>query len=177
MEPFTVIEGEVYDAILANAKAACIGGSSAVREDRGDRQRALHEDQLVGQLGEYAICRWFGAPEYYFERRARINADPLVGDDGEDFFGQIDVKTSLMRGSGPRWGYRLLVRPRERHDGNRYVLALVDQVQAPATVWLMGWAHDSQFEWKEGDGPLKGAWAIWAFDLEPMSTIHAPVAA
>lgn len=180
-EPFTIIDGELFDSIEVNAKAACIGGSSAVRQDRAGRARALHEDQIVGQCGEYAICKWFGDPDFYFQRRADINLNPLVGDGGEDYVGQIDVKTTLMRGGSRLRGfYHLAVRQRERHSGNRYVLALCDSSCPPITVWLMGWAHDSELAHVEVNGPLAGAFTMKAKDLRPMSSLEPvsmPIAA
>jgi nitrate reductase NapE component len=131
----------------------------------------LIEDQLVGQLGELALHRYMGAEEMYFQRRAEIDKNPLVGDGGSDF-GCIDVKTSLMRRSKPHELYRLAVRPRERHDESIYILALVETLTPPIKVVFVGWAYGFDIKHISTEGTFKGAYVMPASELIPMRLLR-----
>lgn len=153
------------------AKAACIGGQSSVRGD--DRAEKLLEDQTVGQLGQMALAVWKdGHIGEYLMQRAAANAYPTQGDGGADLIGSnIDVKSSLMRGSDDPMQYRLAVRPAEMHDGWVYVLACVPQ-QMDA-VHLVGWATstDLQLRPPESEGVFAGARTLFADELRPLPPI------
>lgn len=164
--PYTDIDGMDYDRVAAHARNACLGGLSNVR-DVVDRQRSLEEDQLVGQLGEFALYKYLGIPESYYERRKQIDLNPWASD-GHTDFANMDVKTSLMRASKVPWSYHLVVRPRERQDGNVFVLAVVDQLKPPARVQLVGWAKDEELEFCP-TGVFAGAWVRKGTGLHPMT--------
>jgi hypothetical protein len=153
------------------AKAACLGGQSSIRA--GDRMEKLLEDQTVGQLGQMALAVWKdGHIGEYLMQRAAANNYPTHGDGGADLIGSnIDVKTSLMRGSDDPMQYRLAVRPAEMHDGWVYMLAVVPQ-QMDA-VHLVGWATstDMQARPPEDAGHFMGARTLFADELRPLPPI------
>jgi hypothetical protein len=162
------------------AKLSQIGGKSSVRTH--DRTSALIVDQLVGQLGEYALSIYlFGEPSRYYIQRMSSNLNPRIGDNGQDILGcNLDVKTSLMRASPDPFMYRLAVRPNELHPNHVFVLALVkpnDEGQilfdVPIFVYLIGWASSSMFT-KEpnGIGPFLGAHIINASELKELPPIR-----
>lgn len=113
--------------IADDARAASIGGKSHIRSAK-DRRDKLKEDQLTGLIGNYCLSLWWsGSGKPYREMRDEQNLNPFKGDGGRDLPNcQIDVKTSMMRGSKDPLNYRLFVREKERHKGNTYVLALID---------------------------------------------------
>lgn len=155
------------------AKAACIGGSSSVRDDI-DRMERLMEDQTVGQLGQMALAIWKdGHMGEYLIQRAAANQYPTHGDGGADFVGgNIDVKASLMRASEDPMLYRLAVRPAEMHDGWVYVLALVEPFMVG--VQLVGWALSSDLTAKPAasEGTFAGAYVINAPELRPLPPLE-----
>jgi len=127
--------------IYNNAQKASLGGRSNVRGK--DRSSNLLTDQIVGQLGTYALSMFlFGNPKKYLETRDLANTNPWSGDNGYDLIGvRADIKTSLMRRSKDPMTYNLIVRPRETHPDWIYILGLVDQIRRP-TVYLMGWTKE-----------------------------------
>lgn len=168
MIPTTKVDGEILERIRGHAEKAWLNGKSHVRTS--DRATKGMEDQLVGQLGEYALARYFGVEEQYFNRRLLIEEQPYLGDGGSDLpREQVDVKTSLMRGSQNPERYNLLVRPAERHDGNIYVLALVKSLVAPVHVLLVGWCTEADLPSKPAEkGIFEGAYRLPATKLRPM---------
>lgn len=163
----TTVSGPTLERIRSNAEKAWINGASHIRG--GDRSRMGPEDQLVGQLGEYAIAKYFGVDESYFARREEINRNPYVGDGGSDLVGfNVDVKTSLMRASSNPMKYNLLVRPKELHADTAYVLALVaDASASDIQVRLVGfaWAEDLP-DSVETAGVFRGAYRVPATHLK-----------
>lgn len=169
---YTIVDGPDFQRVKENAELCWINGKSHVRST--DRVEKGPEDQLVGQLGEYALAKFLGDIDGYFERRDLMNLNPTVGDDGSDFGGlPIDVKTSLMRASLKPLSYNLLVRPRERHADNLYVLALVSQIQdTEAKVYLVGFAEDRELPFvPESFGPFKGAFKFEACRLHAVDEL------
>ena len=155
------------------ARNATIGGASQVR---GGAQRLaeLSTDQQVGQLGELALSLYLaGTPLFYQLTRLVRDQTPLVGDDGADVLStNVDVKTSLMRNASvDPMRYRLLVRPRERHDDSVYVLALVPQ--SMDECWLIGWATAADLpSTPAADGPFAGAYVLPATALMPLPPLR-----
>ena len=78
MIPTTKVDGEILERIRGHAEKAWLNGKSHVRTS--DRATKGMEDQLVGQLGEYALARYFGVAEQYFNRRLLIEEQPYLGD-------------------------------------------------------------------------------------------------
>jgi hypothetical protein len=156
------------------ASRAELGGVSRVR-GAADRQAELRTDQAVGQLGELALSRFLGGSPLFYELTRTIrDLDPTQGDGGGDLLAtNVDVKCSLMRASTDLLRYRLLVRPKERHEQLVYVLALVGQdVWQTGTVNLVGWARDCDLpEQCARDGPFAGAYVIPASQLYPLPPI------
>lgn len=154
------------------AQRAQIGGRSSVRDE--DRAAKLAEDQLVGQAGTLAFCKYLygNALGHYLYRSSRWAADraPTVGDGGTDLpGGNVDVKASLIRSPDlPRLKHHLPVRPEELHPGTVYVLALVEE--GALRVYLMGWLTDAHFgpDDKQTAGTFKGAYTRLADELNPL---------
>lgn len=170
--PYTIIDGKDLVVLRENAQKCWLNGKSAVR--MGDRVRFGLEDQLVGQLGELALARFLGHPEKYFERRDEINCHPWEGDGGSDYPGhQLDVKTSLMRRSREPLAYNLVVRPRERHAENLYVLALVPALDREAIrVVLVGFIRDGELPSEpQASGVFAGAYRVAARELHEMGEL------
>jgi hypothetical protein len=116
-----------------------------------------------------------GSPEGYIQARDKANANPLAGDNGVDISGlpNVDIKGSLMRYSNDPLNYRLLVRPKERHDNWIYVLALVPK-ERPYKTYLVGWANDKDLPLKPYDGEIKslhGAYVIEAKNLRKIAEL------
>lgn len=159
------------------AKLAEIGGYSNIRLG-DDRSGNLGIDQLIGQIGQYALSIYlFGEPSRYYIQRMSANLQPTVGDQGQDILGlNVDCKTSLKRNNQDPLTYRLLVRPQERHNNWCYILALVqpngDQkilLTKPIMVQLVGWASDEELPVaREVSGPFKGAHVLRAPHLNPL---------
>jgi hypothetical protein len=151
------------------AAAAEIGGKSNFREP-GERASVLSADQFVGVgLGELACNKYFFSVDAYAQSREARNASPKDGDGGSDSPGwKIDYKTSLARKRN-LLSYNLVVRPRERHDGFIYVLALVreEEIDSPTPeVNLIGWATDEMLDGRMvSDGVFAGAFVMPASRL------------
>lgn len=167
----TIIDDEAFTRIEANAEAAWLNGKSQIRTD--DREKYGMTDQLVGQMGEYALAKFLGDTDGYFARRDLINKTPWKGDGGSDITGHaVDVKTSLMRRQQDPTRYNLLVRPKERHKDNIYVLALVPSLEA-RKVLLVGWLPDYRLNVKlRTEGVLKGTYALNATCLNDMDKLR-----
>jgi hypothetical protein len=170
-----IVDSKFVDLIISNAKKAEIGGRSQIRSCKS-RASNLSEDQLVGQISTYCASMILtGSPEGYIQARDKANANPLVGDNGVDISGlpNIDIKGSLMRYSNDPLNYRLLVRPKERHDNWIYVLALVPK-ERPYKTYLVGWANDKDLPLNPYDGEIKslhGAYVIEAKNLRKIAEL------
>lgn len=169
-----IIHHEHVPFILANAKKAEIGGISHIRTK--NRQSCLSEDQLVGQISTYcASLILTGSSKGYFAAREKANRNPFAGDNGVDIIGlnNVDVKSSLMRRSQNPLDYRLLVRPKERHQNWIYVLCLVPKKQ-PYQCYVVGWAKDDDLPQETYSGPitsLHGAYMIESKNLRKISEL------
>jgi hypothetical protein len=169
------IDPEYISLIISNAKKAEIGGKSQFR-NRNDRINSLNEDQLVGQISTFCgSIILTGSPEGYISAREKANKNPTSGDGGVDIIGlsNIDIKGSLMRYSMNPLSYRLLVRPRERHDNWIYVLGLVPK-ERPYKCHLVGWAKDSDLPSSTYNGEIKalhGAYVIDAINLRRINDL------
>jgi hypothetical protein len=154
------------------------GGVSHIRDMESERGETFSIDQLVGQIGEYALSMFlFGEPSRYYIQRMSANINPALGDQGQDILGlNMDCKTSLMRHSEDPTKYHLLVRPKEKHLRWCYVHILVEpnddksiSVEKPIKIYFTGWASDSDLPAEpEQEGPLKGAYALKVPDLNPL---------
>jgi len=157
------------------AQAAELGGRSHIRASE-DRQAALAEDQLIGQLGTAAFHKlWYGDLGQYKRERFLQNRFRFQGDGGSDLgAANIDVKTSLLRTGKPLLEHRLAVRPAERHPNWLYVLALSEPPgQAGAYVWLIGWATDAMLPHEPvQDGVFAGAYVLPGSELCPMPPVR-----
>jgi hypothetical protein len=163
-----------------HAELCSIGGMSNIHSDGKDRQEKLTEDQLVGQVCTCAGTMWLGGSYekgfgYYDMIRNRQNKTPLDGDGGDDLPPyRIDIKGSLVRNdTKDPLSYNLLVRPRERHDGFVYVMALYFR---PSVVALVGWVEDSQLPAQvEPAGIFQGAFRMTGAELRPMDELRPAV--
>lgn len=161
-----------YALCTRNGKSAEVGGRSSVVSDPGERVGKLVEHQLTGQLGNLAFCRYlYGmAFGHYVYRVTRWAADrnPTRGDGGEDVPGcKVDVKASMIRTSLILTEHFLPVPESERHPETTYVLALVEQGEAPL-VHLMGWAGEEELpKEKASSGTFAGKFILRA------DTLHA----
>ena len=155
-----------------DAEKACIGGKSNVRGS--DREEKLFEDQLVALTGLLGYCLWStDSDEEYRKVRDVANANPRKGDNGDIVGTRIDVKTSRMRNQKDPLRFCLPIRPRERHVGWSYVLALVTDLPGSknesGTVLLMGWAPEAELpNITNPYGVFSGAYTIPVTDLRPM---------
>lgn len=153
------------------AAKAEIGGKSHVRG--ADRQDKLRQDQLVGLMGHFAAIRaLFGSSWLFQLQRHFAGVYPLDSDGGADCPGaRLDVKSSLI--TKPNLlDYRLPVRPRERHNGMVYLLALVELEPRP-TAHLVGWCTAEMLPDKPAtDGPFSGAYVIGARELHPIMPLR-----
>lgn len=168
-----VIPEDDMDMIVQYAKDAEVGGSSQIRTQQ-DRRANLKEDQIIGQICNFAgIMHFTGNKDLYIQIREKANANKFKGDDGEDIPGyKLDIKGSLMRASKNPLDYRLLVRPRERHQDWTYVLALVPSLDRPIKVHLVGWAKDEELPKVPAEnGVFKGAYVMDAFELHLIQSL------
>lgn len=164
-----------------HAQQAEIGGQSNIREKNG-RKENMAIDQLVGQLGEYALSMYLtGSPIEYQRQRTIANTFPSLGDNGQDIFGlNIDVKTSAMRNRPSPLDYTLAVRPKEVEPEWCYVLALVQPngtigiVPTMAVrVRLVGWISTEELpKAVEKHGTFKGAYTVVAQYLHPLPNLE-----
>ena len=154
------------------ARSAEIGGRSQVRG--ADRQTALVEDQMVGQIGTYAGHKLlFGNAQLYRLSRYFANIYPMRGDGGSDVPGaNIDFKASLRRSPDrPLIDYRLAVRPAERHAGMIYMLVVVEADYTHAHI--VGWLAESALPAEpESAGVFAGAYVVKGGALNPVMPIH-----
>ena len=151
-----IVSSKDTDLIINNAKLAEIGGRSQIRSQK-QRSNSLAEDQLVGQISTYCASMVLtGSSQGYVEARNKANANPTKGDDGVDIIGlpNIDIKGSLMRYPSNPLNYRLLVRPRERHDNWIYVLGLVPK-ERPYKCHIVGWAKDQDLPSETYNGQIQ----------------------
>ena len=165
---------EAMDLVSGTAKRAEIGGRSRIRED-ADRFANLRVDQMVGQLGQLALHRyWYGHDWEYRRGRALQDKYPGIGDGGCDLpLANVDVKASLLRSGRELLEHHLLVRPAERHEGWVYVLALVTiSAQESGKVDLVGWASEAMLPTEPVRmGILEGAFALPAQKLNPLPPV------
>ena len=172
------IYGNFFGMVDQMARAAMIGGMSNIRGSQ-DRKEKLYEDQLTGQLGELALSLLVsGSPVLYLSRRQRINKNPRDGDNGSDLDGYwIDVKTSMIRRAKNPFSYHLVVRPREKHKGLAYILALVemkDMMAKEADVLFVGWEMSENLpSHVQSSGEFEGAFSVGASFLKPMENFKA----
>ena len=146
MTTIKLASDEVAQCFL-HANLAALGGKSQFR-GLSDRQEHLLEDQLVGQLGNAALSKWWlGSIEPYLVLREAQNMYPWVGDGGSDLsWMKVDVKTSLMRVGPNPLAYGLIVGKGEVHPQTVYVSALLGKLPAlgeGSEVLLTGWANNS----------------------------------
>ena len=164
-----VLPEKDWGNVILNARKAEIGGKSQIRST-GDRAKTLSEDQLVGQIATYAGSMVLtGSPDGYWKAREIANKNPHKGDGGVDIVGldNIDIKGSMMRYSSNPLKYKLLVRPKERHSGWIYVLAMVPK-KRPYTAFVVGWANDGDLPKEAYNGTvesLRGAYVVEAARL------------
>jgi len=168
------IPAQDFDLLKINAEKAAIGGKSQIRKNES-RKNFLHEDQLVGQIANYAASVVLTkSSDGYKKAREIANNNPYKGDNGIDIIGlpNIDVKGSLMRRSVNPLDYRLLVRPHERHKNWIYILCLV-----PPTMnkcFIVGWIEDENLPEKTYDGEIQslhGAYVVQAKNLKKISDL------
>lgn len=167
---------------IEQAERAEVGGRSNIRN--GDERAAqLKMDQIIGQLGEYALSMYLtGSPIEYLRQRTIANMYPDIGDSGQDIFGlNLDVKTSIMRRPDkPALQYTLAVRPREMHKDWCYVLALVMpnghsglSRAIPVRVFLVGWLNGNELpETPDEHGTFSGAHTVAAIHLHPLPNLN-----
>ena len=170
-----VLSEDEVELALWQAAHCSFGGVSRVRST--DRSTTVHSDNVVGQLGQIALHKyWHGHLLWYGVGRHRQNQTPLQGDGGEDLLGtNVDVKTSVMRAGSDPTRYNLLVRPAERHDCWVYVLALIEpdwEDALPPTVLLAGWYNDEDLPKPEPLGPFRGACKVPVAKLHPLPPVQ-----
>lgn len=158
--------------IRKRAGKACIGGKSNIREGR-DREESLMEDQITGQLGNYALSKYlFGNPQQYLLSRYVAEKNPNVGDGGEDVIGlNIDIKATMYRyPNKDMLDYNLVVRERELHKNWIYIFALADMIENDSTiVHLIGWATTDMLPSKPAkEGIFKDAYSKPVRELYPL---------
>lgn len=164
-----IVSAEYTDLIIRNAKLAEIGGKSHIRSQK-QRSNSLAEDWLVGQISTYCASMILtGSPQGYIDAREKANQNPTQGDGGIDICGlsNVDIKGSLMRYSSNPLDYRLLVRPKERHNNWIYVLGLVPK-ERPYKCHIVGWAKDQDLPSETYNGKIKslhGAYVIEGYML------------
>ena len=151
--------------VFANAGTANIGGVSHIFSNRDERSTRSSEDQLTGQICNYAASVYYtGDAEAYIYSRERANATPCIGDGGVDIPGRkADIKGSLMRGSVDPMKYHLYVRPQEYHRDWRYTLTLTRPISNGYRVHLVGEAVADILKWVETK------YVLPASDLMPLS--------
>lgn len=168
-----IIDPKYVSLIIDNSKKAEIGGRSQIRNSI-QRQQNLSEDQLVGQISTFCGSMILtGSPDGYIKAREKANANPTQGDNGIDICGlpNVDIKGSLMRYSSNPLSYRLLVRPRERHNHWIYVLGLVPK-ERPYKCHLVGWAKDSDLPEKTYSGEIKSLHGAYVIDAIKLRNIN-----
>jgi hypothetical protein len=157
------------------AEKAQVGGTSHVRDPQS-RTQAMGEDQLVGQLGQFALSVYLtGDTKEYVRAREKANANPTSGDGGADILdSNIDIKTSRMRAGEDPVGYTLPVRPAERHPNWIYILALVPK-KRDDLVYLVGWLRDEDLPTvTDRSGEFRGCYTRRARELSPLPPFRWP---
>jgi len=163
-----------FDLLKINAEKAAIGGKSQIRKNQV-RKEFLYEDQLVGQIANYAASVVLTkSSDGYKKAREIANNNPYQGDNGVDIVGlsNVDVKGSLMRRSANPLNYRLLVRPHERHKNWIYILCLVPPDMNKCFV--VGWIKDENLPQKTYDGEIQalhGAFVVEAKNLNKIADL------
>jgi len=169
------IPQEDFNLLKINAEKAAIGGKSQIRKNQV-RKEFLYEDQLVGQIANYAASVVLTkSSDGYKKARQIANNNPYQGDSGVDIVGlpNVDVKGSLMRRSADPLNYRLLVRPHERHKNWIYVLCLVPPDMNKCFV--VGWIKDENLPQKTYDGEIEalhGAFVVEAKKLNKITDLQ-----
>lgn len=170
-----IVGPEEIPWIRVRAIKASTGGKSQIREDDEERKAELHNDQMVGQIGQYVLSLWLtGGREAYIQSRNAADANPMKGDNGSDILGtNIDIKASRIRKEHiPLLNYTLIVRPREYHPGWVYILALVKKAKPAHHVYLIGWATAEMLLPSGTDSRFGDAHVLPARDLHPLLPIR-----
>lgn len=165
---------DAYDMRLVRraASAWTRPGASSIRSTE-NRAETLSQDALTGMAGQYAAMKHlFGADAVPHFLRGQWRCGLYGSDQGHDLDAcNIDFKASLIRSTvKPLIDYRLCVRPRELRRGWIYLLSLVTfPTEDAANVALIGWATTNMLpRTPESSGPLEGAHALPAKDLNPL---------
>ncbi len=160
---------------------------SKVYDDDAERLEMFMENNITGLAGELVINQYcFGqitGLRMFNEERTKCNHNPIKSDKGSDVLGfPIDVKTTHMRHIGmigSHFRRKLAVREGELHDGNIYVLALIeneniDDIENPTfiIVDLVGWCWGEDLpDYADGEGSdYKGAYTKLGQYLHPMTS-------
>lgn len=154
------------EIIRHHATRAEIGGHSHVRDE--DRQAELSEDNLVGQMAQYAGSKYItGGMKSYRQARQIADTYPTEGDGGFDVPGlTVDFKGSRKKGRSI-WDLDLPVRPDERHEGWIYIRCICDL--SDESVFLVGWLRDCELpDEPKQRGPLAGAHVVPNTELHPL---------
>lgn len=165
------IPQEDFNLLKINAEKAAIGGKSQIRKNQ-IRKEFLYEDQLVGQIANYAASVVLTkSSDGYKKAREIANNNPYHGDNGVDIVGlpNVDVKGSLMRRSADPLNYRLLVRPHERHKNWIYVLCLVSSDMNKCFV--VGWIKDENLPQKTYDGEIQALHGAFVVEAKKLNKI------
>jgi len=168
---------EQMSACSKHAELCSICGQSNVHTDKEERKDVLSCDQVVGQVCTCAATMWLGSSydngfSYYDRVRRKQNLTPYDGDGGDDIPPyRIDVKGSLVRNDAKDLlSYNLLVRPKERHAGLIYLMALHF---TPSIVALVGWALETDLPVTgETFGVFSGAYRLSAASLRPVAELR-----
>jgi hypothetical protein len=175
------LSGREVKYCMDMAKRAEIGGISNIRSNHSERMGKIKIDQIVGQIGQYALAIYlFGEPQKYYIQRMVADINPTVGDNGQDIIGSnIDVKTSLIRSELDYLEYHLAVRPKELYRDHIYILALVEpnfsgsiMPNQDLNVYLLGWSTAENLPSETSQsGVFQGAHILKAYDLQPLMPI------
>ncbi len=161
---------------------------SKVYDNDVERLEMFKENNITGLAGELAINQHFHGKimgmRKFNEERTKCNHNPIKSDKGSDIPGfQVDVKTTHMRHlgmAGSHFMRKLAVRDGELHDGNIYVLGLIergniDQFAYPTSVIvdLVGWCWRHELpDYADGEGSdYEGAYTKRGQYLNPMVTL------
>ncbi len=127
------------------------GGYSGTRQNKAERRKFLYRDNLVGSVGEVALCKYlygnitmYRLAQFIGESNSRMN----VGDGGFDIPGlNIDVKSTFVKGKKDILTYHLAVNQREFKEHWNYVLALVEgDENNVGSVYLAGWLYGTDLD-------------------------------
>jgi len=161
------------------AELLCIGGKSQLRKNRRDRMDNLLLDQIVGQVGQFALCWWKDGCDKEFLNTAYYQSffkDRNGSDGGHDIArAQVDIKTSMARIEGrDLLDYNLIVAPKEYRENWTYVFGLVKPFN-PAQFLkldniechLIGWKSSNDMT-IQNSGMFAGNFVTPAHELEPL---------